>query len=130
MANESITVEFRGLSDLVGAILETLTEGAWTYDWARNDLALNVDANEPYSGRNVVGHVTLFWDGEQERVDRQVILRGLARVYDPDVQLNSALRASIQRAVSTDAPNGTGCLDIEEADVVAQLGLFGEIVYG
>lgn len=55
------------------------------------------------------------------------ITDGLAKARDPEVQLNPQLRKEI---VSCDIANDGGSVDTELADVIVQLGCFGEVKYG
>jgi hypothetical protein len=63
--------------------------------------------------------------GVLHRVDAAVLERGLALLSQPGVKCNRRVRGNILADSATLDP-----LDLEAADVVVQVGLFGEIVYG
>jgi hypothetical protein len=55
------------------------------------------------------------------------VARGLGKIKRGEVQISSSLRALIMRA---DADNDAGDIDADAADVITQVALLGEIVYG
>lgn len=70
--------------------------------------------------------------GEDEppthRIDREVILRGLSRLFTGEYRgLHSSTAGRIMEAAIT---GNSGRLDASDADCLVQVGLFGEVVYG
>ena len=62
------------------------------------------------------------------RIDREVILRGLSRLFAGEHKgLHPKTAALIMEAAIT---GQSGRLDASDADCVVQIGLFGEVVYG
>jgi hypothetical protein len=64
----------------------------------------------------------------RHRVDREVILRGLSRLFAGEHKgLHPKTAALIMEAAIT---GQSGRLDASDADCLVQIGLFGEVVYG
>lgn len=61
------------------------------------------------------------------RVGPEALTRGFQLALTPGIQLNSAIRAAIASAVAED---DGGQIDASAADVIVQLAIFGDIVYG
>lgn len=66
-------------------------------------------------------------DGPVHTVDGDLIERGIARLAVPGVQCAADIRGWVLRGSAT---NDAGEIDADAADVIVQVGLFGEIVYG
>jgi hypothetical protein len=70
--------------------------------------------------------------GEDEppthRIDREVILRGLSRLFAGEYRGLHAKTAGLIMAAALGGDAGR--LDASDADCLVQIGLFGEVVYG
>jgi hypothetical protein len=60
-------------------------------------------------------------------LDFDAVARGLGKIKRGEIGINDRLRAMIMVA---DAENDAGNIDADAADVIAQVALLGEIVYG
>ena len=102
-------------------VVTTAVESEQVNDWA---------TIQSYKWRRVRVHATLTADDTDNpithRVDAKVIAAGFDALRDPQVDVNPAMRGSMLAAeVECDA----GAIDANDADVLVQLGLFGQIVY-
>jgi hypothetical protein len=70
-----------------------------------------------------------YWLDEettQPDITMKVIAKGIAKIRAGTVEVNDQLRDTILLA---DLENDAGYIGSEEADVIVQVGLFGDIVY-
>lgn len=66
--------------------------------------------------------------GENHRIDREVILRGLGRLFAGEYA--GLHTSSAARIMSAALGGDAGTLDAGDADALVQVGLFGEVVFG
>jgi len=66
-------------------------------------------------------------DAKKHKIDYSTIEKGLKRICETDVKLSETIKNSIIQAVMED---DGGNIDADSADVIVQIGLFNEIVYG
>lgn len=124
----------RFLSDL----LTTAVEGGINYwcqvaeyrIWANPDAPSGelVERDDPYA-------VVVDYDGDEHRIDLDVIARGINRITDGKVTYyNHGYQNTDRRMASLNRSNGQdddlGDYDAWDADAVVQAGLFGELIYG
>lgn len=57
----------------------------------------------------------------------ETVARGLGLIKSPEFGVNSRMRGEILVA---DVENDAGMIDSDDADVIVQAGLFGEVIYG
>ncbi len=60
-------------------------------------------------------------------VDDKVIAKGIQQLISREAPVNNSIRESIAAAV---ASGDAGDIDADAADVIVQVGLFGQVVYG
>lgn len=73
------------------------------------------------------------YDFEPVRVDRDTIARGFLRIMDPEAKFGSRHRLAAlfhARAAGLTDEQVYIDFDAEDADVIVQLGVFGQLVYG
>lgn len=109
--------------DFLSCVLITASEGGINY-WAdvlkvedegedRMAIFLAVRANEDEE--------PLF------KVDHETVVRGIQRLLDGSVRVDSQIRGYLSRAV---AERDAGDVDADVADCIVQAGIFNELVYG
>lgn len=67
------------------------------------------------------------YEREGKVVDLDVVAKGVGLVTRRKVTLNLALKAAIHEA---SIENNAGYIDADAADVIVQLGLYGQVVFG
>jgi hypothetical protein len=107
----------------LGDVIVTATEGGTGY-WA---YASDYHWEDEDPSKNTVT-LTAMDDPATERVVTiETIAHGLAKLRKGEGQVNSRIRAEILEA---DRANDAGDIDADGADVIVQIALFGELVYG
>ena len=69
-------------------------------------------------------------DGDARKtftLDKELIRKGIAKVFDPGFEVREDIRKSVIDAYNT---QDAGDIDAEAADVIVQAAVFGEIIYG
>jgi hypothetical protein len=130
-------------TEFLGDIITAAVEGGTGY-WAQVSQYQYVDRWSEPEGRIAVcvgtrqaggARATLHEMNDEETgykaegllLNADAVARGLGKIKRGEVQINDSLRALIMRA---DADNDAGDIDADAADVITQVALLGEIVYG
>jgi hypothetical protein len=129
----SFQVSKQFLSDILVCMAETCPEmTSWFGDESTEivRIAEGEDWLTPLSVLRIIGHYDKKGRDEGSRtgraaIDFAAVVVGLQRV--PHADLYAALKGRIMQAM---AENDCGHIDSEAADVIAQLAIFGELVYG
>lgn len=79
-----------------------------------------IDAVDPYWGKAV---------GDWVEVDEFTVIRGLRLIVANPLACAAYIRNGIIQMLGDHEDGISGC-DLEQADVIIQIGLFGELVYG
>jgi hypothetical protein len=124
------------LDQLLHDLFVTALEGGigyWStadaYHWCHDDDATSEDLAGFYA-------IVVDCEADEEtahRIDRDVIYRGLRRFYDGDTSGGAAgpyVFAHMIRLAILKPGDDRIDFDADDADVIVQAGLFGEVVYG
>jgi hypothetical protein len=120
-----ITQEF--LSDLLVTAFDGSYGGSWY--WARPNIQSPEQGAKYWLETDgdlwTVCHIRDLEDPDRKfKVDHQVLIRGIEKLFEPGVLPG---RGDIRNAVLA---QDSGNIDVDAADVIVQLGCFGELVYG
>lgn len=127
--NVNLAIEAEFIHDIFTTALEGGI-GYWseccTYHWSKGGPDHEADLVGFYA------YIEETESGEDDptvhRIDREVILRGLSRLFTGDYR---GLHPSTAGRIMGAALGGdAGSIDASDADCVVQIGLFGEVVYG
>ena len=118
-----VTIRVPLQESLLSDILCTALEGGINY-WCSLTEITRDEAHIDYLSAKA-------WDAEDDSflgcITHETIVKGINLVLDEDTKVSSAVRSSVEKAVLED---DAGYIDVEGADCIVQLGLFGEITYG
>ncbi len=117
--------------EIAAGILTTAAEGGIGY-WADYEVTRFEDG--PHKGW--VKEIHTFTDAEEggafdnakrSKVNEAGIYMAIKRILDGDVEIASYNKEAIINAIME---KDAGCIDADAADVLVQVALFGEIVFG
>lgn len=121
--------------EFLADIITTAIEGGigyWSqcsqYQWVDDDGRIRVVVGERRPNEGARATIEDIEDDQREyHVTPSVIQNGLRAIVDGKVQVNDRIRQSIAEG---DAESDAGQMDADDADVIVQAGLFGEVRYG
>jgi hypothetical protein len=125
-------------AEFLGDIITTAVEGGTGY-WAQvsqyqydydGETRLSVGQLVGQGTRAVLHEMNDAEDGYREEglvLDLDAVARGIGRVVRGETDVADRYR---QRIAAADRLNDAGNLDAEDADIIAQTGLLGEVRYG
>jgi hypothetical protein len=128
-------------AEFLNDIITTALEGGigyWSqasqYQWIDDyDGRVHVVVGDEIPGGNATAIVHRLNDDESDYVeeglliDQACVRRGLRRILDGDAPVGERYREGIRDA---NRANDASLIDADDADVIVQAGLFGEVVYG
>lgn len=124
MTKIEVTASFTLNEDMVDQILVTAFDGSYggSNYWA--DLLELKKESHPYGRSDMWSEVLIQEreDGEKHKVDKERLARGL-KLYIEKGMISEGHLADTIQSVATD-------FDANDADVIVQLAVFGEVTYG
>jgi hypothetical protein len=114
------------VANLISLVDSAHDEGAIAY-WVEATRGAKRGAPDEFGHRNWY-QFEVFVDDLWYLISVNTIIAGIERVLNGDTQVNQEIRRSIAQDVAEGL--GYGYIDDEALDVIIQVGLFGEIVYG
>lgn len=136
MSNNTITIKHDLSTEFIGDVLVTAFDGQYGGCWywaewapeAINLFTVEVSGGTAWSGVSI-RRQREFCEPEERftlMVDAGIIVKGIQKILN-EGNVNNAIVESIRRGVADD---DAGEIDADAADVIVQVGLFGEVVYG
>lgn len=105
-------------------VFTTAIQGGVNY-WADIDVCKYIkDGEYDYEGFHAV--ISDIDEQKSWRVNRKTLIDGFKKAFDDDVQIGDTYRKEILVGY---AEKDAGDIDAGNADIIVQLGLFGEVVY-
>lgn len=111
-------------------VFVTALEGGINYWSACRKYKWSTDGGNTPDLKGFVAVVVDYEDVDEPEflINRDVIQRGCSAIMnEDDLQLADSIKKNIQHAF---IDNDCGLIDAGDADVIVQVGLFGEVVYG
>jgi hypothetical protein len=129
----TVTIEVDPSPRMLHDLFVTACEGGVNYWASFVEYRWSVDGDEP----DLDGFYAVLVDeegGERFRLDADSLRRGLIAVAtDPTLSISSTIRSTAVLLLVADRYPSMGIdvdYDAYDADAIAQVGLFGEVVYG
>jgi hypothetical protein len=123
-----ITMKINVSEDFLSNVLITAFDGGYggCWYWA------SPHGDDAWDIRGGVWHSVMVEESEGDEegahmVNHAVVLRGIERLVNGEVRINSELLAHLDQGLRED---DAGEVDADVADCIVQAGVFGELVYG